>query len=160
MQFGEFAQCRGALNWNDLPAHVAPFCGSLGKAPRNSSEDAVFLARSGSPLTRFGLYKIVHCRTAELGKKKVNGSPCQISPHVFRHKTAVHLLEAGVEVNVIRAWLGRVSLETTNRYTEISLRMKMEAMRTCESELNTSQAHHQKCKWKDDPELMKWLKSI
>lgn len=25
MQFGEFAQCRGALNWNDLPAHVAPF---------------------------------------------------------------------------------------------------------------------------------------
>lgn len=38
------------------------------------------------------------------------------SPHVLRYTTAVHLLEAGVEVNVIRAWLGNVSLDTTNRY--------------------------------------------
>ena len=36
----------------------------------------------------------------------------------------MHLLEAGVEVNVIRAWLGHASLETTNRYAEIALRTK------------------------------------
>jgi site-specific recombinase XerD len=125
-----------------------------------SPEDAVFLARGGSPLTRFGIYKIVRRRTAQLQKKKADGSICRISPHVFRHTTAVHLLEAGVEVNVIRAWLGHVSLETTNRYAEISLRMKMDALRTCEAELNTPVVHHQKCKWRDDSELMEWLQSL
>ena len=125
-----------------------------------SPEDNVFLARNGSPLTRFGIYKIVRRNTAGLEKKKANGSPCQISPHVFRHTTAVHLLESGVEVNVIRAWLGHVSLETTNRYAEISLRMKMAALKTCEAELSLPLAHHQKCKWRDDSELIKWLRSL
>jgi site-specific recombinase XerD len=40
----------------------------------------------------------------------------------FRHTTAVHLLESGVDVNVIRGWLGHVSLDTTNRYAEINIR--------------------------------------
>ena len=46
----------------------------------------------------------------------------------FRHSTAVGLLEQGVDVNVIRAWLGHVSLETTYRYAEITLRGKMAAV--------------------------------
>src|SRR6185437_8804394 len=50
------------------------------------------------------------------------GQAKRVSPHVWRHTTAVHLLEPGVEVNVIRAWLGNASLETTNRYAEITLR--------------------------------------
>jgi integrase/recombinase XerD len=50
-----------------------------------------------------------------------------VFPHAFRHSSAVHLLEAGVEVNVIRAWLGHVSLDTTNRYAEITLRTKQAA---------------------------------
>jgi integrase len=44
------------------------------------------------------------------------GGERQISPHTFRHTAAVHLLEAGVEVNVIRGWLGHADLATTNRY--------------------------------------------
>ena len=57
------------------------------------------------------------------------------SPHVFRHTTAVHLLEAGVEVNVIRGWLGHASLITTNRYAEISAKAKEAALRTCQPPL-------------------------
>jgi site-specific recombinase XerD len=41
---------------------------------------------------------------------------------VFRHTAAVQLLEAGVDINVIRGWLGHVNLETTQRYAEINLR--------------------------------------
>ena len=52
----------------------------------------------------------------------------RVGPHVFRHATAVHLLEAGVEVNVIRAWLGHVNLATTNRYADINIRTKVEAI--------------------------------
>ena len=39
----------------------------------------------------------------------------------------MHLLQSGVEVNVIRSWLGHVSIATTNRYIEIDLAMKYEA---------------------------------
>ena len=38
--------------------------------------------------------------------------------HTLRHTYAVHLLEAGVEVNVIRGWLGHADLSTTNRFDE------------------------------------------
>jgi len=55
----------------------------------------------------------------------------RISPHLFRHTAAVDLLEAGTEVNVIRGWLGHVSLDTTNRYAEITIRAKEAALRTC-----------------------------
>ncbi|WP_436247816.1 tyrosine-type recombinase/integrase [Mesorhizobium amorphae] len=37
-----------------------------------------------------------------------------MTPHSFRHATAVHLVSAGVDVTVIRSWLGHVSLDTTN----------------------------------------------
>ena len=51
-----------------------------------------------------------------------------VSPHTFRHTAAVHLLEAGVEVNVIRGWLGHADLTTTNRYAEINTQTKQDAL--------------------------------
>jgi len=83
-----------------------------------------------------------------------------ISPHVFRHTTAVHLLEAGVEVNVIRAWLGHQSLETTNRYAEVNLRTKMLALQTCEPPVTSSAGFPRGPVWRDDPSLLNWLQSL
>ena len=45
----------------------------------------------------------------------------RVSPHTIRHTTATHLLRAGVDINTIRAWLGHVSLNTTNVYAEVDL---------------------------------------
>ncbi len=115
-------------------------------------EAPVFISRSGQALTRFGIYKIVRRHTVLLNPP--------ISPHVFRHTTAVHLLEAGVEVNVIRAWLGHVSLETTNRYAEINLRMKAQALEACEPPTNASAEFPRKPIWRDDQSLLKWLQSL
>ncbi|WP_290649039.1 tyrosine-type recombinase/integrase [Aquisalimonas sp.] len=123
-------------------------------------EDAVFLARNGTPLTRFGIYKLVRRHTAKVVKKSADGTPRPISPHVLRHTTAVHLLEAGVEVNVIRAWLGHVSLETTNRYAEINMRIKVDALRTCEPVWDSPPASPRKPIWHKNPELLQWLESL
>ena len=125
-----------------------------------SSESPVFTSRNGHPLTRFGIYKIVRRHTAEVVKNGYDGQPRTISPHIFRHTTAVHLLEAGVEVNVIRAWLGHVSLETTNRYAEINLQMKVEALKTCEPAVSVSGVFPQKPIWRDDQTLLNWLQSL
>ncbi|MBI5755767.1 MAG: tyrosine-type recombinase/integrase, partial [Nitrospirae bacterium] len=44
-----------------------------------------------------------------------------VSPHTIRHTTATHLLKAGVDINTIRAWLGHVSINTTNIYKESAI---------------------------------------
>lgn len=121
----------------------------------------MFQSKTGQSLTRYGIYKIVRKYTKCIEKKKLNNTQSlHISPHVFRHTTAVHLLEAGVEVNVIRSWLGHVSLETTNRYAEVNLRMKMEAMKLCEVPLNSSEEFPRKPIWQDEVSLLNWLKSL
>lgn len=80
--------------------------------------------------------------------------------HVFRHSSAVHLLEAGVEVNVIRAWLGHVSLDTTNRYAEITLRTKQAAVAVCTPLVDLSAERRPAGGWRTDPDLLKWLDSL
>lgn len=122
-------------------------------------DDCVFAAMGGEAMTRFGIYKRVRRLVGE-GDGQQPGSKLarRITPHVFRHTTAVHLLEAGVEVNVIRGWLGHVRLETTNRYAEITVRMKQDALSLCDPA--PSKAPRRKPVWHDDAELMKWLASL
>jgi site-specific recombinase XerD len=128
--------------------------------PKNHPDRPVFTSQNGQALTRYGIYKIVRRHTAHLEKCGAAPRPYHISPHVFRHSTAVHLLESGAEVNVIRGWLGHVSLETTHRYAEITLQMKAEALQMCEVSLETSEACPGKAMWRDDPSLLKWLQSL
>jgi site-specific recombinase XerD len=52
--------------------------------------------------------------------------------HSIRHTTATHLLRAGVDINTIRAWLGHVSLDTTNIYAEIDLGNEGQGLAKCE----------------------------
>lgn len=51
-----------------------------------------------------------------------------ISPHTLRHTTAMHLLQAGVDISVIALWLGHESPVTTHHYVEADLTMKEQAL--------------------------------
>jgi site-specific recombinase XerD len=99
-----------------------------GRAPA----DRVFLNRRGEPLTRFGIYALVKRYVHKAGKSVPSLLGKRVSPHTIRHTTAVHLLRAGVDINTIRAWLGHVSIDTTNIYAEIDLEMKAKALAHCE----------------------------
>lgn len=120
----------------------------------------VFTGAKDAALTRFGIYKIVRRYTTHVIKRRADGRPRPVSPHVWRHSTAVHLLEAGVEVNVIRAWLGHVSLETTNRYAEITLRTKQAALEKCIIPATPGERIPRKPVWQTDDALLKWLQSL
>ena len=78
-----------------------------------------------------------------------------ITPHVIRHTTACHLVLAGVDINTIRAWLGHVSISTTNIYAEIDLTLKANAVALCE----VGQPRPGRS-WKEDKDLMAFLKSL
>ena len=51
-----------------------------------------------------------------------------VSPHMIRHTTAMHLLQAGVDISVIALWLGHESQATTHQYIEADLAMKERAL--------------------------------
>lgn len=52
----------------------------------------------------------------------------RVSPHTIRHTTAMHLLQAGVDMSVIALWLGHESPATTHHYVEADLTMKERAL--------------------------------
>ncbi len=54
----------------------------------------------------------------------------KVSPHTWRHTTAMHLLQAGVDITVIALWLGHESPVTTHGYVEADLAMKERALAT------------------------------
>ena len=56
------------------------------------------------------------------------GETARISPHTIRHTTAMHLLQAGVDISVIALWLGHESPATTHHYVEADLTMKERAL--------------------------------
>src|SRR5204863_9936464 len=135
------------------PATAAVIKRSVANRP---AHDTVFLNNRGQPLTRFGIYNLVRRIVAQASLTMPSLKAKPISPHSVRHTAAVHLLRAGVDINTIRAWLGHVSLDTTNVYAEIDLEMKSKALARCEV-TDTSKS---KRRWRDDPALMTFLRTL
>ncbi|MFA6756093.1 MAG: tyrosine-type recombinase/integrase [Bacilli bacterium] len=122
---------------------------------REPSEN-VFLNRYGNPITRFGVYEMVTRNVSKAIQKIPSMANKRISPHTIRHSTASHLLEAGVDINTIRAWLGHVSVNTTNIYAEVNMQMKANALKTCE----IKEKRMNKKIWKSNQKLMDIISSI
>ena len=139
--------------WHQTAELLSALLTSTNSAP--GPEAAVFTAH-GQPLTRFGIYKIVRRHAATLDNPRTDR---RVTPHTFRHTAAVHLLEAGVEVNVIRGWLGHADLSTTNRYAEINTRTKQEALRAVQPP-GTSADLRTKPIWRSDESLLNWLAAL
>jgi site-specific recombinase XerD len=116
----------------------------------------LFLNRYGDPITRFGIHALV-ARHADTAAEQVPALRTKrISPHTIRHTTATHLLRAGVDLNTIRAWLGHVSLDTTNIYAETDLATKAKALAACDPGGHRSTRK----KWRDNPSLMEFLRKL
>jgi len=80
--------------------------------------------RFGEPLTRSGLAWQLRKLVRLAAPKTPSLKHRRISPHTFRHSTAMHLLQSGVAPEVIALWLGHESPTTTHLYVEADLEMK------------------------------------
>jgi hypothetical protein len=69
---------------------------------------------------------------------------------------AVHLVAAGVDVTVIRSWLGHAHLDTTNHYAQANLETKRKALEQVDPSLRSSKPP----RWKRDLDLLAWLDSL
>jgi integrase/recombinase XerD len=115
----------------------------------------VFLNRCKQPLTRFGLHVMVKRYVKKISQQLPSLEKKRVSAHTIRHTTATHLLQAGVDINTIRAWLGHVSINTTNIYAEVDLEMKARALAHCEIIEDKKLTH-----WRDNKNLMSFLESL
>jgi integrase/recombinase XerD len=74
----------------------------------------LFVNFRGGPLTRQGLYKVIHRHAAEVGLAG------RMSPHTLRHSFATHLLAGGCDLRSVQEMLGHADVATTQLYTHLS----------------------------------------
>lgn len=117
----------------------------------------LFRNHRGQPLTRFGVRYLLnkHVRTASAAVKTLKTK--RVHPHVLRHTTATHLLQAGVDLVTISHWLGHASVETTNRYAAVDLDMKRAAVAKARpiGDIDPALAT-----WRSDTTVLAWLEAL
>jgi len=150
--YGKGRKERTCPLWPETAALLAAL---LKRQPRPDDEP-VFLNRYGRSLgaagVRFKLAQYVRAAAKELPslqKKRVH-------PHTFRHTAGVELVASGVDVTVIRSWLGHVSLDTTNHYARANIETKRRAL----EQVDRSKRPGKPPRWRQNPNLLDWLDSL
>ena len=127
----------------------------LERQPRGSNE-RLFVNRYGDPLSASGVRFKLSAYVESAAKTVPTLRSKTVTPHSFRHATAVHLVSAGVDVTVIRSWLGHVSLDTTNHYAQANLETKRKAM----ERVGAPGPGKKLPSWKRDASVLDWLDSL
>jgi len=86
--------------------------------------------RKGLPMTRTNVADRLTLAITAASQQCPQMAGRKISPHTWRHTTAMHLLQAGVDITVIALWLGHESPVTTHGYVQADLAMKERALAT------------------------------
>ena len=127
----------------------------LERHPR-APDQRIFVNRYGEPLGASGVRFKLAAYVEKASKTVPTLRSKHVTPHSFRHATAVHLVAAGVDITVIRSWLGHVSLDTTNHYAQANLETKRKAL----EQVGAPAASNVPPSWKRDASLMEWLDTL
>jgi integrase/recombinase XerD len=106
--------------WKSTAAQVKQWLAHNPGAPA----DPLFINQAGQRLSRFGMAARERCAVAQAAQTCPSLKGRAISPHILRHTTAMHLLQAGNDITVIALWLGHESPATTHQYLELDLALK------------------------------------
>jgi site-specific recombinase XerD len=117
----------------------------------------LFRNHRGDPLTRFGVRYILRKYAALASSSATTLATKRIHPHVVRHTTAVHLLQAGVDMITISHWLGHANVETTNRYAAVDLETKRAAVAKARPIAKIDRAV---AGWRSDDTILSWLEAL
>jgi site-specific recombinase XerD len=91
-------------------------------------EHMAFPNARGNPLSRHGVNYLVHQAVAIARTRCPSLQRKQVTPHVIRHTTAMHLLQSGIDIATIALWLGHESIDTTHIYLAADLEAKERAL--------------------------------
>jgi integrase/recombinase XerD len=126
--------------------------------PKGTREDLLFRNTRGEPLTRDGVAYLL-AKYVRLAAQMIPAlAKLRVTPHVMRHSCAVALLQAGVDVSVIRDYLGHASVATTSRYITTNLQMKRDVLEAFWKRAGLSPAPLKK--WRPSPNLLTFLENL
>jgi integrase/recombinase XerD len=114
----------------------------------------LFPGRHGRRLTRTGVRSRLDAALTIARQTCVSLQRRRVSPHLIRHSTAMHLLQAGFDIATIALWLGHESTATTHMYVEADLTMKKRAI----DKITMPARRHRKHKLSD--RLMEFLERL
>lgn len=137
------------------PETVSLLRSLLRRQPRTDDEP-IFVNRYGAPLGASGVRFRLADYVGAAAKTIPSLASKRVTPHSFRHATAVHLVAAGVDITVIRSWLGHVSLDTTNHYAQANLETKRKALERLDNASRPSKPPS----WKRDKSVLAWLDAL
>lgn len=122
---GKGRKRRSTPLWRETAAVIRQW---LRQLPDASGTGYLFPSRSGARLSRSSVTQRLALAVSHATVGHPQLARRAISPHTIRHTTAMHLLQAGVDITVIALWLGHESPTTTHIYLEADLAMKEEAL--------------------------------
>jgi site-specific recombinase XerD len=124
----------------------------------SSSDEPLFKNATGRPLSRDGVAYLIrkHARAAALQCPALRKR--RITPHVLRHSCACALLQAGVDITVIRDYLGHSSVATTSQYVSTNLQMKRDALEAFWKRAGLEAKAPRN--WQPSPELLTFLETL
>ena len=93
----------------------------------------LFTNHGGKRLSRFGVIQRLRVSVQKALSTCPSLQGRKISPHTFRHTTAMHMLQSGVDFASIALWLGHESMNTTHQYVEADLEMKKKTLAKLEA---------------------------
>jgi site-specific recombinase XerD len=141
--------------WKDTAMSIKNF---LEDFPKQENGDKIFNGIRNTPLSRFGIRSVIRSLYKKAEKSCPTLKDKKIGPHTFRHTTAMHLLQSGVDIVVIKTWLGHVDLNTTHNYIEIDMKMKEAALNKMRSKIDIKNKVSNFLKKEKD--VVEWLKEL
>lgn len=118
----------------------------------------LFYNSRGEKLSPKGIYYIIDKYVMVAKEKHPEYYSFNITPHVFRHTRAMHLLDAGVNLVYIRDFLGHSSVQTTEIYAKANLKHVTSALETAYDKIGISTPKLNS--WEKDESLKNWLKEF
>jgi len=123
-----------------------------------SLDDPIFRNARGAALSRDGVAYLIAKYVRHAAESFPTLRRRKITPHVLRHSCAVALLQAGVDVTVIRDYLGHASIATTSRYLATNLDMKRDVLVAFWKRAGLDK--HGGSTWRASPKLIEFLESL
>ena len=118
-------------------------------------EKPLFRNRRGERLSRSGIRYILE-KYVRKARNKHPSLSRKVSPHMLRHTKGMHLLQAGISLDIIRDFLGHVDVKTTQIYAKANLEMKRKAL----EKISDSSPTPQIPSWQQDKNLLEWLNPL
>lgn len=123
------------------------------------SSDILFLNTRGEKISRFGINHIVDKYHKLSQKKCLSLKNKKVTPHTFRHTTALHLIQSGNDITVVKEWLGHADIKTSHLYVEIDIEMKRKALEKYKAPCGKNLNSNSTPLWQE-PEILNYLENL